>query len=376
MALTTEQIEERRKGVAASDVAAIVRMHPYKSIVDVTEEKRGLKPPEDMGPRVRWGNLLEAPIRDDYAERHGVTVTVPGVLTHPTIAHHKATPDGLVWYRGAPRADRGLEIKTHTVWLRGGYGEPGSDEVPLHELVQCAWNMHVTGLDRWDLVAFIDGLPIDYVVPRDMELEEGLVEQVDRYWRDVIVRGGEPAPDGTERYEEYLREKFKESSRPGFRQADEEILKTIVALKDARLGAGALEADIARLGQLVKAFVADHEGVEFPALAGRGKTERITYRKSKDGSRTDHAAVAADLVTAIALLKSSPVVDALADVAARWGARFTIEGKGGTYTGADLLAFIAMLRGVDPEAIITAHTTPVIGPRVFNCPRNWKGETA
>ena len=377
MALTPEQLAERRLGITATDVAAIVGLHPYRSVIDVRDEKRGLKPPEDLGPRVKWGNLLEPVIRADYAERHGVTVTVPGVLTHPKIAHHKATPDGLVWYRGAPEADRGLEIKTHTIWLRGGYGQAGTDEVPLHEIVQCAWNMRVTRLRRWDLSAFIDGLPVDYQVDADAEFEEGLVEAADRFWTDVIVGGAEPDPDGSEQYEEYLRGRFKsEVDGKGFAIADPGMLCNIELLKALRGELAKLELDRDRVAQVIKAFIADHEGVEFPALAGRGKTERITYRKSKDSTSTAWGLVVSDVAASLALLKSTPTLERFAKIVESWGDAFTIEGGGSSVRASDLRDLVAALRAIDLEAITKARTTPTVGPRVFNCPRTWKGETA
>lgn len=374
MALTPAQLAERREGITATDVAAIVRLNPYKSVLDVVAEKRGAAPVDaDLGPRGHWGNVLEEPIRKDYSERHAVRVTVPGVLTHPKVKHHKATPDGIVWLRGAQEADRGLEIKTHTVWLRGGYGAPGTDEVPLHEIVQCSWNMHVTGLPTWDLVAFIDGLPTDYRITRDLDFEGDLVEAVDRFWCNVIGGGAEPEPDGTDRYAEHLANKFKYRDGSGFVEADKETLAAIAELKAVRLTLDTAENDKKRLEQVIKAVIGEREGIEFPALGPRGETEQITYRKSKDGTAVDAGAVLGDVASAVALARSGGLAE-LIEMVRSWPAASTLTGNGTKMTAKQILDILTVLGGIDLAALARQHSKPRIGPRVFNCPRTWKGD--
>jgi len=363
MALTSQQLAERRAGITATDIAAIAGMHPFRCALDVALDKRGIAPPEDLGPRVKWGNLLEAPIRADYAERHNVLVTVPGTLTHPRIAHHLSTPDGIVFYVGDVVADRGMEIKTHTVWVRGGYGEPGTDEVPLHELVQCGWNMHVTGLPRWDLVAFIDGLPTDYRIERDLELEQGLVEVADRFWRDVIIGGNDPDPDGSARYGEHLAKRWPRHVAAKVVTAEQSTVAAIAALKEVRDQLDAVAQNEAALEQAIKVAIGDAEAIEFPALV-RGETERITYKLAADAN-----VVAAGLADAVALVQSSPTLSALEVVLAAWPDIFRVEGGEHVVMARDLRALVAAIRGIATHA-----TRP--GGRRFVVPRSWSNKIA
>ena len=53
-----EWLEARKSCVGGSDAAAIIGLSPYKSNVDLWEEKVGLRKPEDISdkPYVRYGN--------------------------------------------------------------------------------------------------------------------------------------------------------------------------------------------------------------------------------------------------------------------------------------------------------------------------------
>ena len=70
----TAWLKGRVNGIGGSDASAIVGMNPYKSNIDLFEEKIGRRIPEDIAdkPCVIYGKLAEAPIRElfklDYPE--------------------------------------------------------------------------------------------------------------------------------------------------------------------------------------------------------------------------------------------------------------------------------------------------------------------
>ena len=55
----------RMNGIGGSDASAVVGMNPYKSNIDLFEEKIGRRIPEDISdkPCVIYGKLAEEPIR-------------------------------------------------------------------------------------------------------------------------------------------------------------------------------------------------------------------------------------------------------------------------------------------------------------------------
>ncbi len=179
MSLTAEQLQRRQQGIGGSDVAATLGLSPWKSPRELYEEKRGgveiVEPSEPM----RWGTLLEPVIRQEYAERTGRTVRVPTEpLVHPTHAFMCANPDGLT------NDDRVLEVKCARNAY--GWGEPGSDAIPQHYLLQVQHYLIVAELPVADVAVLIGGCEYrQYEVPADPELQEMLIEGEREFWRAV-----------------------------------------------------------------------------------------------------------------------------------------------------------------------------------------------
>lgn len=306
MTLTAEQLAQRRKGLTATDMTKLTGLSKYGGAIDVLMDKRGIEAPFEDTDRVKWGNILEDPIRQDYAERHQVHMRVPGTLTHPKQPWAMATPDGIVWEpevalkNGEP--DWGWECKTHTSWLSHLYGEPGSDEVPAWELVQCAWNLYVArayyGVDmtRWDLTAFVDGVPTDYTIHRDPELEGMLVETGQTFWQEH-VRGGKPLdPDGSESYSKELARRWPKHGGD-LRPANEITLKAVRALRATRDEIKAQKVLEETFVQQIKTSIGADVGLTFPGDDG---LEAITWKRTKDSERVDWVAAYKELRDSIA----------------------------------------------------------------------------
>jgi putative phage-type endonuclease len=352
MSLSLDQLAQRKTGITATDAAALSGIHPYRSPIDVYCDKLGLAPPFAGNDRTRWGNILEAPIREDYAERHGVRVEVPGTLQHPSVTWALATPDGICYEPRRSHPRNGLEIKTHSFRAADQYGDPGTDEVPPHELVQCAWNMYVSGLDDWDLVAFIDGQPAEYRIKRDDELIEMLRADAERFLVDHVRKKVPPNPDGSESYNGYLAKVHKQK-RPDLLSIDDkpEAMMLVRELQRARAQLAQTKTEVEILTQNVKAIIGDGAGVEWSDPAGKKGTSHITYKQSADGSTTDWQAAWRSLVTEAQLVLS---VD------------YGRDSVGAAVAFRDVLANIA-----DENRSVSTYTSPVSGSRRFVCPSHW-----
>jgi len=73
MALTAEQLDERRHGIGGSDAGAILGVNPYRTPLQVWLEKTGKAEPDDLSDNeaVTWGNVLEDTIAREYSRRTG-----------------------------------------------------------------------------------------------------------------------------------------------------------------------------------------------------------------------------------------------------------------------------------------------------------------
>lgn len=354
MSLTQEQLEFRRSGITATDMTKIAGVSPYGGPQDVLDDKRGLEAPFIETERVKWGNILEGPVRADYEQRHGVRVLVPGTVRHHSDEWCIATPDGVVYpgpMTAAAGPTHGWECKTHTIWLQDEYGDPGTDEVPAWELIQCAWNMRATDLPSWDLTAFIDGVPRDYHLLRDAELEETLVDMGRSFWFEHVVGGEDLEPDGSESYTRGLKRRFPKHTSDAFVTAGPEQLELVCQLEEIRRLIREQEKGEEQVVQGLKQAIGDAAGLEFPSIIqpAPDKLSRITWKRTKDSRRTDWKAAFQELRNGVEAVETVGHTQGVGDD--------------------DREAFEQLFRRLDD--IVASYTTDKPGSRRFVVPRAW-----
>lgn len=380
--LSPEQIEQRLAGITATDIAAIIGIHPNRTEIDVWREKMGLAAPFLGNTRTKWGERLEPLVRLDYEERHNCRIEVPGTLTHPDHSWRMATPDGIAYFN-VNEAERGLEIKCHgddaMRFVPGMvYGDPGTDEVPPWELVQCAWNIEVSRLPRWDLVSFYDGIPIEYTIMRDDELNGMLVERAEKFLVDHVQSKTPPAPDGSDSYGEWLKTRWAKNSETFVDiTMQPEIVLAVDALRDKKALAADLEVEIERIVQQLKVVIGENAGIVWPPERRNSKpaTHRITWKRNKDGAYTDHAGTLLDVRTTAAILGSGKAheLDALERLCLKYGGAYV---GNTTISGVDLLKVVQLIRSTLTDiargANEASYQKSKPGNRPFLTPRNWK----
>ena len=249
-------LEERRRGIGGSDVAAILGMSKWKTPLQVYLDKRGeseLTPDNDS---MLWGRVLEPVIRQQYSERTGRSVRVPEKMLYSL-----DYPFMLANLDGFTDDHRVLEIKT----ARYGddWGEPGSDEIPTEYLLQVQHYMAVTGFPVADVAVLIGGSDFRlYEVPSDKELQEMVIQREAEFWRRVV--DGEPPEPVT--LAETI-ERFGGSSKQSSVEASDDVIMALQALKQAKdeIKAAQDREDAA------KAIVLKAMG-ENEAIVSRGKT--------------------------------------------------------------------------------------------------------
>ena len=187
--------EARSKGIGGSDVGAVCGISPWRTPLQVWEAKRGLSAPQEDNPAMFWGRTLEPVIRQKYSDETGRTVQVPTLI----ITHHEY-PWMLGNLDGVTPDDRVVEIKT--AGYPTGWGEPGTDQVPMPFLFQVQWYMAITGYAVADIPVLIGGRDFRiYEVPEDAELQEMIIERCREFW--ALVQSGTP-PDPVN-YQDVLR---------------------------------------------------------------------------------------------------------------------------------------------------------------------------
>lgn len=196
--LTQEQREKRKKGIGGSDAAAILGVNPYCTAMQIWLEKTGRFDPEDISnkPPVYWGNVLEPIVADEYAKINNVKLQkVNQTLIHPKYPWLFGHLD-----RRIVGLKKILECKTAGIFSAKAWGEPGSDQVPEHYIIQVQHYLSVLDYECADLAVLIGGNDFRiYSIPRDDELINAMTERLNEFWHKNIL--ADMPPDPTSRLE-------------------------------------------------------------------------------------------------------------------------------------------------------------------------------
>jgi len=185
-------LEERNTGVGASDAPDILLGEAFS----VWAEKTGKAAPDDLDrvEAVRWGNLLEATVCEEYRVRSGRQVKHNA---EKKISRHS----DLDWMIATLDADQcddvkgpgALEIKTTGYW-------PGQDwkaGPPLRVQIQLQHQIAVRDLAWGTICVLIAG---QKMVPFDMDRNQRFIDAMIRkeafFWTQVIDKVA-PDPDGS-----------------------------------------------------------------------------------------------------------------------------------------------------------------------------------
>jgi len=195
-------LEERRKGLGGSDVAAVLGLSPWATPFDVWVDKVDPLPDEDSSVK-RRGRLLERAVGEWAAEELERILEPAAHLVHPVHTWARGTPD--FWltdpnaYPFAQARDRlGLECKTAR--YMDGWGEPGAVlEVPPHYRVQALWYLAISEAPAWVVAVFgtteerWELLELDRAT--EAPLLERLLEVAGSWWERHVVGGDPPELD-------------------------------------------------------------------------------------------------------------------------------------------------------------------------------------
>lgn len=289
--LTAEQKEIRKTGLGGSDIAAVAGVNPYRGPMDVYLEKLGLVEEQPENEAMYWGSALEDKIIERYKRDHKCNIHVPQkTFRHkdPNRPYLLATPDAFVFANGnlLEGIANGflLEIKTAGLATAKLFGEEGTDQVPEHYLCQCQHYMGVLDKDRCDLAVLIAGQQYrEYPIHRNDAVIAALWKQAERFWFDNVQAKIPPPVDGSKATKAALA-KIYPAHVEDFLETSMEIEELVSHLKEAKIEAGLHNTSVTFIENQIKALLKDKQGV----ITQAGK---ITWRKAKDGTKTDYKGI-------------------------------------------------------------------------------------
>jgi len=290
MSITEAQRQARRHYLGSSDSPVIMNLSPYsRGATDIYWSKVADLPEGETTASMSTGNWLEGPMIQWAADELDVEVTTDpedlfqvakdGDGAQLLAANHDSLIKG-------ERAS--IEAKFANGDMAKAYGDPGTDQVADHVIVQVQHQMYCGDLEKvYVALAVPSYYGIDrrlYMVPRDDELIETIVSFGCRWWTEHVE--AKLPPNGDNVPPLYV---LKALDRRGGAQ---------IKLPDAAV---AWANDDERLKEQMKALKAEREDVRAKIIHALGDVEigllsdgrRVTYQ-AYESSRFDAKRLKAD----------------------------------------------------------------------------------
>jgi putative phage-type endonuclease len=270
--LTAQQLATRRTGLGSSDVAGVVGVSTYSTPFTVWLSKvEGIDAPETDA--MELGHRLEPVVLSLYNDRVAPALAWGQTLVHPQYPWALATPDG--------RTANGsciVECKAPGYHARDAWGESGTDHLPDEYIVQCQWQMFVTGIRECHVAALIGGQDFRwYALRYDADLAAILLTECERFWRERVEAKSMPPVDGGERARAHLNARHARERAP-MREWTPEALGLATDLAEARAGERTARARGDLAANRLRALIGDAEGI-----GDRGR--RVTWKANAKGQR-------------------------------------------------------------------------------------------
>jgi len=307
-----EWLVERRKGIGASDAAAVLGLNPYMGPVAVYNDKIGIGSEVVETEAMKWGRKLEPFVADAFMDRHPeyrlVTPPEYHMVWHPQLKFIFCTPDRFLDpINGAPAA--GLQLKTV-----GGYAirHWPEDNMPDRYLVQC---IHENACNPERSVWFLDALvggqaEREYRIERDLALEHEILRRLSAFWEDHVIARVPPPLDSTPASDRLLKHLYPAAGQ-FVRQATAREAALLDEFRELRIRYSGVEEAYDAIENRVKELIGTDKGLDW--IGGRVLWGSVSGRR-----RTNWKAVAD------ALNAPAEVVEAHTEVSAPLR-RFTVK---------------------------------------------------
>jgi len=278
----------RKARLGGSSIAAVLGISPWESPYSLWCQMAGLVAPEAETKEQARGHYLEPSIANWFADQHPEwMIRETGTWTHQERDWQLANPDRLIRYYqpegGWPvgwydiEMSALLEIKTDADG--SGWGEPGTDQVPLYYRCQAQWYMDVLGLPRTYFAVLGSRLQFaEYIVDYDPD-DAALMRSAAIDFLDSLLWGEMPDLDAHTATYEAVRQihpdiRDKKDPLADVEVDDEQAAEFLTALAAAEAAA---EAD-----QLARTRLLNAMG---DARRARWNGHTLATRQAKNGGK-------------------------------------------------------------------------------------------
>ena len=267
----TEWLRYRKQGIGGSDAGAVCGLNPYRTAMQVYQDKITEETEEIDNEAMRQGREFEDYVAKRFMEATGKKVRRANAMfydeKHPFML---ADVDRMVVGENA-----GLECKTASPYMADKW-ENG--KIPLSYQIQCHHYISVCNAEAWYIAVLIYGREFKYYrIERDEEILADLVGIEEDFWKNRVSARVMPDPDGSKLADSVIAEYFKRSTvKSILLKGFNEKLERRQELADRM---SALETEKRLIEQELKLYLGEAESAE-------NEKYRVSW-KSVSSSRLD-----------------------------------------------------------------------------------------
>lgn len=200
-----EWLNYRKQGIGGSDAGAVCGLNPYRTAIQVYQDKISEEIEEIDNEAMRQGREFE-----DYVAKRFMEATGKKVRRANAMFYHEKHPfmfadvDRMVVGENA-----GLECKTASPYMADKWKD---GKIPLSYQIQCYHYMAVCNADAWYLAVVIYGREFKYYkIERDEVVIADLIQIEKAFWENYVMKHQIPDPDGSKLADSVIAEYYKNS---------------------------------------------------------------------------------------------------------------------------------------------------------------------
>lgn len=200
-----EWLRYRKRGLGGSDAGAVCGLNPYRTAMQVYQDKTTDNIEDIDNEAMRQGREFEDYVARRFTEATGKKVRRANFMyydeEHPFML---ADVDRMIVGENA-----GLECKTASPYMAEKWAD---GKIPMSYQIQCLHYMSVCKADAWYIAVLIYGREFKYYkIERDEEMLADLIQIEKDFWENHVLKKVLPKPDGSELADSVIAEYFKKS---------------------------------------------------------------------------------------------------------------------------------------------------------------------
>lgn len=195
----------RKRGIGGSDAGAVCGFNPYRTAMQVYQDKISEETEDIDNEAMRQGREFEDYVARRFTETTGKKVRRANAMYYDEERSFMlADVDRMVVGENA-----GLECKTASPYMADKWAD---GKIPLSYQIQCYHYMSVCNADAWYIAVLIYGREFKFhKIERDEQLISDLRQIEQDFWENHVMKREMPEPDGSKLADSVIAEYFKDS---------------------------------------------------------------------------------------------------------------------------------------------------------------------